>query len=80
MNSKAKPLPKTGERNIHCPYYDRCLDHAVDHRWDTWSCAKCQHKVAYQSISGWDYEITETVSYYELPLALADIFDNDSID
>jgi hypothetical protein len=45
MDRKAKPIPKTGERNIYCPYYGSCLDYAVDHSWESCNCSVCGHNV-----------------------------------
>jgi hypothetical protein len=30
------------ERNTDSPYYDACLDDAVDEKWRGWSCSKCE--------------------------------------
>lgn len=28
-------------RNVHCPLYDRCLDHVVAADWTNFSCRSC---------------------------------------
>ena len=76
MNSKAKPLPIMGERNVYCPYYNGCLDYAVDHAWQSWNCCKCQHKLIQCSTNAWDYEVTLAVTYYDLPTYVAQGIDN----
>lgn len=44
MEPIANPICKRGERNIYCPYYSDCLDYAVNHFWQHWSCSKCPYK------------------------------------
>ena len=80
MDRKAKPIAKTGERNIYCPYYGGCLDYAVDHSWESWNCSVCGHKMANQSIREWEYEITEALAYYDLPPTIVENVGNDSFD
>ena len=44
MKSDAKPLCKPGERKVLCPYYDGCLDYAVQQGWQFWNCTVCLHR------------------------------------
>ena len=44
MDPKANPIRKRGERNIYCPFYNDCLDYAVECFWPSWSCSQCPHK------------------------------------
>ncbi|MGM0384177.1 MAG: hypothetical protein ACQEQO_11885 [Thermodesulfobacteriota bacterium] len=44
MGPKALPTPKKGERNIYCPFYSDCLDHAIKHFWRYWSCPQCPYR------------------------------------
>jgi hypothetical protein len=46
-------MHKSGERNIHCPYYNSCLDYAVKGYWRSWDCSQCPHRVA-QSVIEWE--------------------------
>jgi hypothetical protein len=66
MKQKPNPIHKSGNRNLYCPYYEGCLDHAVESRWRYWDCCECAHKSKQESITG-----IQTVSdpnvYYELP-------------
>ena len=32
-----------GVRNVVCPYYDQCLDHACQSNWRGWTCKECGH-------------------------------------
>jgi hypothetical protein len=54
MNPKANPIAKHGERNIYCPYYDDCLDHAVKYCWEFWNCSTCPYKLIERSTA--EYE------------------------
>ncbi len=31
----------SGHRSLYCFHYDGCLDVAVKHDWDSWSCERC---------------------------------------
>ena len=65
MDQKANPIPKRGERNIYCPFYNDCLDYAVKHSWQTWDCSQCPHKLIKKSIT--EYQLNNTDSFYDLP-------------
>ena len=70
MEPKAKPIPKLGERNIYCPFYSDCLDHAVNHFWRHWSCSECPYKLVH-SIAGYECGVNDTDQYYDLSPGLA---------
>lgn len=40
---KASPLDRSGTRHIDCPFYDQCLEQAVQNWWDCWSCGNCRN-------------------------------------
>ena len=44
MDPEAQPTPIRGERNIYCPFYSDCLDHAVNKFWRHWSCSQCPYR------------------------------------
>jgi len=44
MESATNPVRRAGQRNINCPYYRGCLDHAVDQNWNSWNCSQCRNK------------------------------------
>jgi hypothetical protein len=44
MKPDANPLCKPGERNALCPYYEYCLDYAVERHWRFWNCSVCPHE------------------------------------
>ena len=37
------PIHNQGYRNVFCPYYKDCLDHAAKCYWECWSCLECRH-------------------------------------
>ena len=43
-----KPRPKAAlrshKKNIYCPFYRNCLDHAAKRHWKSWDCSRCPHK------------------------------------
>jgi hypothetical protein len=43
MNYNENPVHTRGDKNVFCPYYDNCLDHAVELHWECWTCQHCQH-------------------------------------
>lgn len=38
------PVHNQGYRNVFCPYYSDCLDHAAKLYWECWSCLECRHQ------------------------------------
>jgi hypothetical protein len=66
MNQQANPIPKRGERNIYCPFYGECLDHAVKYSWQSWNCAHCAHNKK-RSLPQWEYEMHGTEFGYDVP-------------
>jgi len=70
MDQKANPIPKPGERNVCCPFYNDCLDYAVRGSWQSWNCSQCPHKLMRQSITEYEYQITDPEPNYDLPLEI----------
>jgi len=70
MEPKANPIPKQGERNVNCPFYNDCLDYAVKGSWQSWNCSQCSHKLLNQSITECEYEINGPEPYYDSPLEI----------
>jgi len=52
MKPNANPLPKSGERNALCHYYEGCLDHAIERRWRLWSKIRILNITLSQKASG----------------------------
>lgn len=44
MEKDKNPVHNKGYRNVFCPYYRNCLDHASKHYWECWTCLDCRHK------------------------------------
>jgi len=65
MDPRAKPIPKRGQRNIYCPFYNDCLDHAVKNLWQCWSCAECPHRKI-KSVDELEYEADDGEVCYEI--------------
>jgi len=70
MNRAGKPLQRKGERNVFCPLYKGCLDHAVKESWPHWDCGDCQHKLDQGARSEMKLVVTDSIEYYDLRLGL----------
>jgi len=64
MEPKVNPIRKQGERNIYCPFYNECLDYAVKHFWQSWSCSECPHR-SIQSLTQCEYIINDADPYHD---------------
>lgn len=64
MNPEAVPKPKKGERNIYCPFYNDCLDHAVNHFWQYWNCSQCPYRKL-KSFYEIEYSVNSELIDYE---------------
>ena len=40
---KPEPVNLPGKKHHECPFYDCCLNQAVQGRWDWWSCGNCRN-------------------------------------
>ena len=40
---KPEPVNLPGKKHTECPFYDCCLDQAVQGWWDWWSCGNCRN-------------------------------------
>ena len=69
MDQNRNPICKSGNRNVFCPYYGDCLDHAAKLYWQDWDCSKCPHKLTQQPIK-LDQMASSFCPYYELPLGI----------
>ncbi len=66
MEPMLNPIHKLGDRNLYCPHYGECLDHAVDHRWSSWDCSECLHKSTQESVCS-VFTVPDPDPFYELP-------------
>ncbi|MEE9401657.1 MAG: hypothetical protein V3V47_00510, partial [Desulfobacteria bacterium] len=66
MEPRPKPIHRLGNKNICCPFYGNCLDHAAKRHWQSWDCSECPHKQRQQAIKA--DQITDGFGpYCELP-------------
>ena len=43
MSANCNPIHHKGKRNLYCPHYRNCLDHASKNHWEFWACQDCAH-------------------------------------
>jgi hypothetical protein len=71
MDANTNPIPKSGERNISCPFYGNCLDHAVRYCWESWGCSQCPHKLTRPPRTAYEYACNNPEPHYDLPADLS---------
>jgi hypothetical protein len=64
MKCKPKPIHRSGNRNIHCPHYDVCLDHCAKRMWRSWDCSRCYYKSIEAPLEVFQVRHDSTVPYY----------------
>jgi hypothetical protein len=69
MSVKPSPVCRKGDRNLYCPNYGKCLDHAVDHKWRSWNCSECAFKKIQEPIHA-VRTVNDSNIFYELPRTL----------
>jgi len=67
MKPKRNPVCRQGDKNVFCPYYGACLDHAVKHSWAYWVCSDCSHQSVEQPVLDDQSLVDSSVLYYSLP-------------
>ncbi len=70
MNQNYNPLPRKGERNVFCPFYDHCLNHAINKSWRYWNCGECRYKFDQRARPELRLNVNESIEYYDLRLNL----------
>ena len=50
MRLSPKPIHRSGEKNIFCPFYTTCLDQAAKYYWQYWDCSECPHRLRKQAV------------------------------
>ena len=73
MDQNPNPIRKNGDRNVFCPYYGDCLDHAAKLYWQNWDCSECPHKREKQALSQAPIVKDENALYYLPPQILGEI-------
>jgi len=66
MQPKPNPVNDTGEKNIYCPYYDFCLNHAAHNLWNAWKCSDCAYKTEKKAFSNLQIRDHESAPLYTL--------------
>lgn len=66
MRTCRKPVQTKGYRNVFCPHYRKCLDHASKRHWEYWTCSHCRHKHLQESIANENVSPTSTDPYYSI--------------
>ena len=66
MKTQRNPVHQSGERNAFCPYYNECLDNAIQKAWDDWDCSFCNHKSNQGDKPEMRLTVNETIAYYEM--------------
>lgn len=64
MDQNPNPIRQNGKRNIFCPYYGDCLDHAAKLHWEAWACFDCHHKMMKESGIQAPFSSGDTTPYY----------------
>jgi hypothetical protein len=66
MRTCRKPVQAKGYRNVFCPFYRKCLDHASKKHWEYWTCLHCRHKSMQESIANEYVSPSSTDPYYSI--------------
>lgn len=67
MEPDLNPLNEAGSRNLFCPHYRKCLDHAVKDQWLFWSCEACSHRYEVEELTDGVLTYADTLPVYSLP-------------
>ena len=51
MLENSNPAQVKGERNVFCPHYRSCLDHASKNHWEYWACQACRHSKTAEAVA-----------------------------
>ena len=79
MRTYRKPVKSKGFRNVFCPFYRKCLDHASKRHWERWSCFYCRHKNLHESIANETVSPTSTDPYYSISPSIGENLKNITI-
>ena len=66
METSINPVHSFGERNVFCPHYRLCLDHAVKKSWDSWMCDNCVNKLTKERLKNIQILKHDDSPYYSL--------------
>jgi hypothetical protein len=79
MRACIKPVKSKGYRNVFCPYYRKCLDHASKRHWEYWSCFYCRHKHLQEAIVNESLSPANTESHYSISPSIGENLRNITI-
>jgi len=75
MDTRANPKNLTGERNVFCPQYRQCLDHAVKCAWQSWDCSRCDFRHSRCEVFPLEsLGYNDGLSFYELSPRVAKVY------
>ena len=60
------PIRKNGDRNVFCPHYGDCLDHAAKLHWEAWACLDCRHQMMQSAGMEGPFLSGDTSLYYTI--------------
>jgi hypothetical protein len=70
MNQACNPRQKKGERNVFCPLYNRCLNHAIKESWEYFACSDCRNKLNQGSRPEIPLMAIDLIEHYDLRLEI----------
>ena len=70
MRSDSNPVYAEGEKNVFCPYYGECLNHACRNGWEYWACQDCEHRGKKEPVAAVLLPSQNYDSYYSISPAL----------
>ena len=66
MEKDRSPVHAKGYKNVFCPHYRNCLDHASEKYWNYWNCMDCRYKCAQESVTDVFVSKAGTNPYYSI--------------
>lgn len=66
MNQNPNPVRKNGTRNLFCPYYSGCLDHAAKRHWEYWACFDCSNQLMREAGMEGPFSSGDSSPYYSI--------------
>jgi hypothetical protein len=66
MEPSINPVQSFGEKNIYCPHYRGCLDHAAKNSWDSWECENCGYKYITKALEDIQISTHDGLPYYSV--------------
>jgi hypothetical protein len=70
MQPHSNPLHIQGEKNVFCPYYNECLNHACKNKWKYWACRDCRYRRKREAVTATLVSPQDYDGYYPLSPSL----------